>query len=291
MVNIFGGIMKCDTIATGVIAAVKEVGLDRPLVDHLVRRTEGLADRANGLPFTGDHLNAVCRGLKRQALRTGIRVFSTDDLDRALQRKTRRPVVLSAHEEHVIAVHEAGHAVLAMVVPGARPPEKITIASDMDGALGYVLRAARARPYATNAGELRAEICVGLGGIEAERLVFDDVSIGAYTDLQQATAIARAMAEGHGMTVLGPRVVMEGCDPLSEQLSDQRRGQIDDTIDALLAVERDRARALLAAGRKADALAEVEKARLTAPRDLTDELDEIERAAMSDARTGSPAGT
>lgn len=222
------------------------LGLDRSLVDHLVRRTEGFADRENGLPFSGDHLNAVCRALKRQELRTGKQGFTTDDVDRALQRKTRRPVVLSAHEERVIAVHEAGHAVLAMVVPGARPPEKITIASDVDGALGYVLRAARARPYATTASELRAEICVGLGGIEAERMVFDDPSIGAYTDLQQVTAIARAMAEGHGMVVsLGPRVVLTDGDAHSEQLSDSRRGRIDDAIDRLLDEERERARSLL----------------------------------------------
>ena len=79
---------------------------------------------------------------------------------------------------------------IAMVLPKATPPEKITISSDVDGALGYVLRVARQRPYAITAEELRAEICVGLGGMEAERMVCGDISIGAYGDLQRCTQTA-----------------------------------------------------------------------------------------------------
>src|SRR6185503_12450510 len=113
-----------------------------------------------GLPFSGDHLYAVCRALKRQQLRMAgdIKPFSQDDVDKALQRKTRRAITLSEREERVIAVHEAGHAILAMVLPKATPPEKITISSDVEGALGYVLRVARQRPYAITAEELKAEI-------------------------------------------------------------------------------------------------------------------------------------
>ena len=86
----------------------------------------------------------LCRALKRQQLRTGERNFGPDDIDRALQRKTRAQVVLSPAEERVVAIHEAGHALLAMLVEHATPPERISIAADMEGALGYVLRAARA---------------------------------------------------------------------------------------------------------------------------------------------------
>ncbi|MFY0536113.1 hypothetical protein [Nannocystis pusilla] len=46
---------------------------------------------------------------------------------------------------------------------------------------------------------MRADICVGLGGMCAERLVFGEVSIGAHTDLQQVNRIARAMVEEYGM--------------------------------------------------------------------------------------------
>ncbi len=219
-----------------------QLNLDDATIAHLVKITEGDADVSHGLPYAGDHLAAAFRALKRQRLRTGQTTSSVDDIDRALQRNQRRPVKLSDHEERVIAIHEAGHAVLAMVLPGARRPEKIAIAQDREGALGYVLRAARARPYATNASELRAELCVGLGGMEAERMVLGDVSIGAYGDLQNATALARAMVGGHGMDDgHGPRVVLDD-EKVSEQLSEARRGRLDEAVDGLLAGEQQRAR-------------------------------------------------
>ena len=221
------------------------LGLSDTLIAHLVKRTEGESDTTHHLPYTGDHLAAAFRALKRLRLRTGQAEFSVDDLDKALLRKQRRPVVLSAHEERVIAVHEAGHAVLSMLLPGARPPEKIAISQDVDGALGYVLRAARARPYATTATELRSELCVGLGGMEAERLICGDVSIGAWGDLQSATSLARAMVGGHGMDEgLGPRVMLDD-EKVSEQMSEARRARLDSAVDQLLDEERTRARAVL----------------------------------------------
>ncbi len=221
------------------------LGLPNEQIDYIVKGTAGYADKQHGLPYAGDHLAALFRALRRVALRTGQTTFSTDEIDDALQRRKRRPIQLSSHEEHVIAVHEAGHAVLAMVLPGAQRPEKIAIAQDREGALGYVLRAARARPYATTATELRAELCVGFGGLEAERMVFGDVSIGAYNDLQNATALARAMVGGHGMDDgHGLRVVLDD-EKVSEQLSEQRRHKLDEAVDTLLRSEQERAARVL----------------------------------------------
>jgi cell division protease FtsH len=218
------------------------LGLDDKQVAHLVRRTEGMADREHGLPFTGDHLFAVCRALKRQQLRTGERELKREDIDKALQRRTRRRVIVSDDEERVIAVHEAGHALLAMLLEDATPPERIAITPDMEGALGYVLRAARARPYAMTTAEMRAEICVGLGGWTAERMVLGDVSIGAYNDLQQANTIARAMVEEYGMDPgVGAVVVTEK----KHELSESARQRLDDAVGALVAEETERAHRLL----------------------------------------------
>lgn len=226
------------------------LNLDEKTIKHFVKRTEGLADRHNNLPYTGDHLYAACRALKRQQLRTGSAVIVAADVDKALQRKQIRQVVLSAHEERVTAIHEAGHAVLGMVLPGARRPERISLIQDMDGYLGYVISAARARPYATTATELRADICVGLGGLEAERLFCGDGTIGAWQDLQNATSIARAMVAGHGLDeTLPPRVVLDDGDRVSEQLSEDRRARIDQAIDRILDEERQRAKKYLSDNR------------------------------------------
>ncbi|MEZ4452211.1 MAG: AAA family ATPase [Nannocystaceae bacterium] len=234
-----------------------ELGLSQELREHLVRRTEGLAEREQGLPYTGDHLYAVCRALKRQAIRTGEARFSADDIDRALQRKTRAAVVLSAAEERVVAYHEAGHALLAMLIEHATPPERISIAADLEGALGYVLRAARTRPYAVTAADMRADICVGLGGHCAEHLVFGEVSIGAHTDLQQVNRIAQAMVEEYGMgSRAGVRVVVDEGPRLPPRISERRREALDDEIAAILEHEYARAREVLEGNRALlDALA------------------------------------
>jgi cell division protease FtsH len=223
------------------------LNLDDDLINHMVRRTDGLADRERGYPFTGDHLYSICRALKRQALRTGANIFTNDDIDKALQRKTRRQIVLSKEEEYVIAVHEAGHALIAMLLPKATPPERISITPDMEGALGYVLRAARAKPYAMTEDEMRAEICVGFGGHSAERLVIGEVSVGAYTDLKQASQIAHSMVEEYGMSGgLGPRVLLEDSrGRLGSDLSEYRRAQMDEQIDKILREELTRSEILL----------------------------------------------
>jgi cell division protease FtsH len=106
-----------------------------------------------------------------------------------------------------------------------------------------VLRAARARPYAMTEDEMRAEICVGLGGHAAERMALAEVSIGAYTDLQQANAIARAMVQEYGMSRLGPRVVISERD--AAPASEVRRARIDEEIDRILDEEKARADRLL----------------------------------------------
>ncbi len=225
------------------------LGLSDELIAHLVRRTEGMADREKGIPFSGDHLYSVCRALKRQQLRTGATGFTTDDIDKALQRKTRRAVVLSPEEEKVIAIHEAGHALVAMLLPKATPPERICISQDQEGALGYVLRAARTRPYVTTEDEMRADICVGLGGQCAERMVLGEASVGAWSDLQQANTIARAMVEQYGMgKALGPRVLLE--DEMRREdrgggVGEARRQRVDDEIDEVLQEEMRRCKALL----------------------------------------------
>ncbi|MFN3198304.1 MAG: AAA family ATPase [Bradymonadia bacterium] len=223
------------------------LGLSDTQRAHIVRRTEGYADRQQGIPFTGDHIYAVCRALKRQQLRTGAQAVTMEDIDQALERRTRRPLTLGAAEERTVAVHEAGHALLSMLIEGATPPERISITPDAQGALGYVLQAARARPYTMTADDMRAEICVGLGGRAAEQIVNGAASIGAYADLKQATEIARAMVEDYGMSPLGPMARPEPSPRQPDPHSEWRRRQIDEAIAAILDAEAERAEQVLRA--------------------------------------------
>jgi cell division protease FtsH len=223
------------------------LGLSDALVKHIVRRTEGLADPERGLPFTGDHIHTVCRALKRQVIRTGAPALTADDVDRAIQRKSRRPVVLSPTEERVVAVHEAGHALVAILLPRATPPERVSIASDVGGALGYVQRMARARPYALTESDLRADVCVGLAGLVAERLFLGEISVGARTDLQQASALVCEMVDHYGMSAVGRRALV---DDKHERWSEGHAQARDAAIARILQEEEARAESVLSAARE-----------------------------------------
>jgi cell division protease FtsH len=221
------------------------LGLGDDLVEHLVRRTEGMADREKGIPFSGDHLHAVCRALKRQQLRDRRPGFTPDDIDRALQRKTRRPIVLSPEEERVIAVHEAGprphrdappegHAARAHLHragPRGRPRLRAP-------------RGARAAVRHHGGRDARGHLR-GLGGQVAERMVLREVSGGAHADLQQANAIARAMVEQWGMSRgMGPRVVTDG-EREHGSISPTRRDRMDAEVESILREELTRCESLL----------------------------------------------
>ena len=99
-----------------------------------------------------------------------------------------------------VAAHEAGHAILAYVLPHCPTVERVTIASEEEDYLGYVLHAVSLNQHVRTRAELRDSICVALGGRQAELMVLDEVSSGCLNDLQQATAVASLMVEQLGMS-------------------------------------------------------------------------------------------
>ena len=119
---------------------------------------------------------------------------------------------MTAAEERVVATHEAGHAVCALFCPHAPPIERITIASEVSGALGFVRYQDPTHRYIVTRGELLDDLCVLMGGREAELLLLDDLSIGSAHDLSRATEIARALVEEFGMggDVVGVRSFRSG---------------------------------------------------------------------------------
>lgn len=169
-------------------------------VDFAVKRTgEFVEGAAPGTRYTGDHINALCRAMARIRLREAIDgPAGPDDVDRALTQWIDRPL-MTQHEEHVVATHEAGHAVCALFCPHSPTIERISIRADMAGSLGFVRYQDPAHKYVVTRGELLDDIAVLMGGREAEQLLLEDLSIGSAGDLERATAIARSLVEDFGM--------------------------------------------------------------------------------------------
>lgn len=169
-------------------------------VDYAVRRTGDYVEgAAAGTRFSGDHLNALCRALARVRLREDkCGPTESADVERALTEWADRPNMTPA-EERVVATHEAGHAVVSLFCEHAKPIERISIKGDAAGALGFVQYQDPAHRYVVTRGQLLDDICILMGGREAEQMLLDDISIGSAGDLDRATDIARALVEDFGM--------------------------------------------------------------------------------------------
>ena len=186
-----------------------DLGLDDKQVEHLVFRTGGWVDPNSGTRYSGDHLEAICRALCRRRLREPDRTLTIDDLDQAVAQRTKKPVQVTAAEEEVIAAHEAGHAVVARHVEASVPVRKISIASEYDGSLGYVLHGEPEHRYVQDERQLRAQIVCLMGGRVAERLVLGRIASGGANDIEKATLIATHLVAQFGMdSEVGPRTVM-----------------------------------------------------------------------------------
>jgi cell division protease FtsH len=112
---------------------------------------------------------------------------------------SQRRIVLSAAERRRTAYHEAGHALLGMLTPGADPVRKISIVP-RGHALGVTFQSPDADRYSYSASYLRGRIAGMLAGRAAEELIYDDVTTGAENDLEQATGIAKQMVGRWGMS-------------------------------------------------------------------------------------------
>ena len=176
------------------------LGLTAEAMEYAVKRTGDFVEGAAlGTRFSGDHINALCRALARKRLREKTDGPCTpDDVDRALTEWLERPLMTPA-EERVVATHEAGHAVCALFCPHSPPIERISIRADTAGALGFVRYQDPTHRYVVTRGELLDDLCVLMGGREAEQLLLEDLSIGSAGDLHRATAIARALVEEFGL--------------------------------------------------------------------------------------------
>ncbi len=128
-----------------------------------------------------------------------------DALNKILMGPKKKTNVMSDQEKKNTAYHEAGHAVVGYLT-GCDPVHMITIVPTGRGALGYTSFRPEADRYQMYKQEYKNQIAMALGGRAAEEIVFGDVTSGAYSDIQNATATAKRMVTLFGMSdKLGPR--------------------------------------------------------------------------------------
>jgi cell division protease FtsH len=163
---------------------------------------------ARGTPgFSGADLANLVNEAALMAARTGRKAVGTHDLDAArdkvLMGVERRSVTMSQHERTTCAYHEAGHAVVAAVLPDADPLHKVTIIP-RGRALGVTMQLPEADRYTHSKPFLEAQIAILMGGRVAEEVFLHQVTSGAANDIERVTELARKMVCELGMSPLGP---------------------------------------------------------------------------------------
>ena len=191
------------------------------------------------------------------AARRGKSLIGMEDIEDAFirviagpKKKTR---AMKEREKKNTAYHEAGHAIIAHVLPTMDPVQQISIIPS-GNALGYTLNPPAEDKYSVYKNELKEKISMLLGGRAAEELIFGDVSGGASNDIERATAIAKKMVTQLGMSdVLGLRAFGSGHSEVflgkdfssSQDYSDNTAAKIDTEIHDIITEAYDKAKQIL----------------------------------------------
>ena len=192
-----------------------------------------------------------------------------------------RKIMLSAADRERTAYHEAGHAIVGMLTPGADPVRKVSIIP-RGMALGVTFAASAVDRFSYDERYLRSKIKVALGGRVAERLVYGDTTTGAESDIQQLTQIARQMVGRWGMSdTLGPIALLptdaqNAFLPGVSETSERTQQRLDEEVERIIEAAEAEVTELLTQQRdKLDALAQALLANET-----LDEADAYAAAAV-----------
>ncbi len=162
---------------------------------------------ARGTPgFVGADLENLCNEAALMAARANKDQIEMVDLERAKDKvmmgAERRSVVLSEKERLTTAIHEAGHTLVAKLLPGTDPVHKVTIIP-RGMALGVTMQLPEQDRHNLTSQSARDSIAILFGGRVAEELLCQDVTTGASNDIERATEMARKMVTEWGMS---PRI-------------------------------------------------------------------------------------
>ena len=176
-----------------------------------------LATIARGTPgFSGADLANLVNEAALWAARQNKAWVEQEDFeyakDKVLMGSERRSILIPEQEKKVTAYHEAGHALVAELIPEVDPVHKVTIIP-RGQALGLTQLLPEADRHGMNRKQLLGQISMMLGGRAAEYITFEQVTTGAGNDIKQATELARRMVVLWGMSeALGPVSFSEGRD-------------------------------------------------------------------------------
>ena len=238
----------------------RKIGLDKDV---------DLAVIARGTPgMTGADLESLVNEAAILAARENAQAVTMDHLERAKDKLLmggERKMFISEQEKRITAYHEAGHALVAKLLPGTDPVHKVTILP-RGMALGVTQQLPEDDRYHYPKAYLQNRLCVALGGRVAERLVFDDISTGAQSDLKLVSDLAEKMVCQWGMSdKIGAMTFSRGEEHpfLGRKLAEEKTfsegmaWRIDQEIAAIIKEAEEKAAELVAANRaKLDALAE-----------------------------------
>ena len=235
-----------------------------PLADDV--DLERLAERTVGL--SGADLKNLVNESALLAARKEKEQVADEDFDEARDKilmGIEREDVIKEEEKKMVAYHESGHALLAELLPGADPLQKVSIIP-RGRALGATEQIPEEDRHNLKRSYLLNRIAIMLGGRTAEKIAFDDVSTGAGDDLKKATQIARRMVCQWGMSEkLGP-VTFQHAEPhpflgreltQAKDFSEHTARLVDEEIQKIVGDMEQKALETLADNRlKLDALAD-----------------------------------
>jgi cell division protease FtsH len=165
----------------------------------VARRTPG---------FVGADLANLINEAALLAARNGQKTVNMKNMEEAIDRilagPQRKSRIMSEKEKKVIAYHEAGHTIVAKLLPTADPVHKVSIVP-RGPALGYTLQVPKEDKYLISKTELLDRLAVLFGGRVAEEVIFSEITTGAQNDISKATEIATRMVMEFGMSEkIGP---------------------------------------------------------------------------------------
>ena len=213
-----------------------------------------IAERTPG--FSGADLYSLMNEAAILAARENRTRVAQFDLVRSIEKvmlgPERRSHILSKKEKEITAYHEAGHALVASILPFADPVHKISIISRGRTA-GYTLKLPIEDRRLQSKNEFLDDIAMSLGGYVTEKIVFGDLTTGPSNDLQVSTALARDMVTKYGMSEnLGP-VALEGAGGKAlfgrgvneKEYSEQVGSLIDEEVSKIMKEAHDKAEKII----------------------------------------------